>query len=136
MNEITYPIILTYEDNMIYGGVPDLNIDNYATFGETVEEVLDNLKEIITLTLSDLEDNKNEFPKASEVKELKKILEDNQDILLLNMWLPYEKSKLKLEYKKKTLSIPTWLDILATQKNLNFSQILVKAIKKELNIKE
>ena len=97
MNEITYPIILTYEDNMIYGGVPDLNIDNYATFGETVEEVLDNLKEIITLTLSDLEDNKNEFPKASEVKELKKILEDNQDILLLNMWLPYEKSKLKLE---------------------------------------
>jgi predicted RNase H-like HicB family nuclease len=136
MNEITYPIILTYEDNMIYGGVPDLNIDNYATFGETVEEVLDNLKEIITLTLSDLEDNKNEFPKASEVKELKKILEDNQDILLLNMWLPYEKSKLKLEYKKKTLSIPTWLDILATQKNLNFSQILVKALKKELNIKE
>ena len=136
MNEITYPIILTYEDNMIYGGVPDLNIDNYATFGETVEEVLDNLKEIITLTLSDLEDNKNEFPKASEVKELKKILEDNKYILLLNMWLPYEKSKLKLEYKKKTLSIPTWLDILATQKNLNFSQILVKALKKELNIKE
>ena len=43
---------------------------------------------------------------------------------------------LKLEYKKKTLSIPTWLDILATQKNLNFSQILVKALKKELNIKE
>ena len=136
MNEITYPIILTYEDNMIYGGVPDLNIDNYATFGETVEEVLDNLKEIITLTLSDLEDNKNEFPKASEVNELKRILEDSQDILLLNMWLPYEKSKLKLEYKKKTLSIPTWLDILATQKNLNFSQILVKALKKELNIKE
>lgn len=46
------------------------------------------------------------------------------------MWLPYEKSKIKLEYKKKTLSVPTWLDILATQKNINFSQVLVKTLKK------
>lgn len=136
MNEITYPIVLTYEDNLIYGGVPDLNIDNYTTFGETVEEVLNNLKEIIILALLDLEDEKKEFPKASEIKELKKNLKDNQEILLLNMWLPYEKSKVKLEYKKKTLSIPTWLDILAIQKNINFSQVLVKALKKELNIEE
>lgn len=134
MNEIMYPIILTYENDIIYGGIPDLNIDNYATYGKTIEEVLSNLKEIITLTLLDLEENKNEFPKASEIKELKKILEDNQKLLLINMWLPYEKSKIKLEYKKKTLSIPTWLDILATQKNINFSQVLVKALKKELNI--
>lgn len=88
----------------------------------------------LLFTLLDLEDNKNEFPKASEIKELKKTLEDNQELLLINMWLPYEKSKIKLEYKKKTLSIPTWLDILATQKNINFSQVLVKALKKELNI--
>lgn len=134
MNEITYPIILTYEDDIIYGSVPDLNIDNYVTSGKIIEEVLSNLKEIITLTLLDLEDNKNEFPKASEIKELKKTLEENQELLLINMWLPYEKSKIKLEYKKKTLSIPTWLDILATQKNINFSQVLVKALKKELNI--
>lgn len=134
MNEIIYPIILTYEEDIIYGGVPDLNIDNYVTSGKTIEEVLSNLKEIITLTLLDLEDNKNEFPKVSEIKELKKTLENNQELLLINMWLPYEKSKIKLEYKKKTLSIPTWLDILATQKNINFSQVLVKALKKELNI--
>lgn len=134
MNEIIYLIILTYEEDIIYGGVPDLNIDNYVTSGKTIEEVLSNLKEIITLTLLDLEDNKNEFPKASEIKELKKTLENNQELLLINMWLPYEKSKIKLEYKKKTLSIPTWLDILATQKNINFSQVLVKALKKELNI--
>lgn len=75
MNEIIYPIILTYEEDIIYGGVPDLNIDNYVTSGKTIEEVLSNLKEIITLTLLDLEDNKNEFPKASEIKELKKTLE-------------------------------------------------------------
>ena len=134
MNEVMYPIILTYEDGMIYGGVPDLKIDNFLAYGNSVEEVIKNLKEIITLSLLDYEDENTEFPQASSVDILKKELEENQEILLLNMWLPYEKSKIKLEYKKKTLSIPTWLDILATQKNINFSQVLVKALKKELEI--
>lgn len=134
MNEVMYPIILTYEDGMIYGGVPDLKIDNFLAYGDSVEEVIKNLKEIITLSLLDYEDENTEFPKASSVDILKTELKGNQEILLLNMWLPYEKSKIKLEYKKKTLSIPTWLDILATQKNINFSQVLVKALKKELEI--
>lgn len=64
MNEIIYPTILTYEDDIIYGGVPDLNIDNYATYGKTIEEVLSNLKEIITLTLLDLEDEKKRISKG------------------------------------------------------------------------
>ena len=35
---------------------------------------------------------------------------------------------------KKTLSIPSWLNILAKQNNINFSKILQKALKRELNI--
>ena len=58
----------------------------------------------------------------------------NHAIVILVIWLPYELSLIKIAYKKKTLSIPTWLDALAMQKNLNFSQILQKALKEELNI--
>lgn len=135
MNEITYPIILTYKNNIIYGGVPDLNIDNYMISGKTEKEVLNNLKETITLIISDLEDRKKKLPKPSKIIELRKKIESNQEIILFNIWLPYEKSKIKIEYKKKTLSIPIWLDMLAINKNINFSQILVNALKKELNIK-
>ncbi|MGL5123731.1 MAG: type II toxin-antitoxin system HicB family antitoxin [Fusobacteriaceae bacterium] len=134
MNDITYPVILTYEDNFIYVGVPDLGIDNYASYGITIEEAIQNAKELITLYLVDFEEGKKDFPKRSSIKDLKDKLENNQELLYVNLWLPYEKSLVKIMYKKKTLSIPSWLDILATNKNLNFSQILQSAIKKELGI--
>ncbi|MEG0584367.1 MAG: antitoxin HicB, partial [Cetobacterium sp.] len=70
----------------------------------------------------------------SDLKELKNTLKKNQEVIYVSLWLPYEKSLTKTIYKKKTLSIPTWLDILATEKNINFSQVLQKALKEELGI--
>lgn len=134
MDNITYPVILTYEDDVIYAGVPDLGTDNCVTYGDTLEETLQNIKEVITLYLDELEEEGKEFPKASDIKSLKKELKENQELLYINLYLPYEKSLIKIAYKKKTLSIPVWLDLLATNKNLNFSQILQAGLKKELGI--
>lgn len=136
MENITYPVVLTYEDDVIYAGVPDLEIDDYATYGDTLDEALQNIKEVITLHLVELEEEGIEFPKNSDIKSLKCNLKENQDLVYVNLWLPYEKSLIKIAYKKKTLSIPVWLDLLATNKNLNFSQILQKGLKKELGIDE
>lgn len=136
MDNITYPVILTYEDNFIYAGVPDLQIDNYATYGDTLDEALQNIKEVITLYLVDLKEEDKEFPKVSDIKSLKCNLKENQELVYVNLWLPYEKSLIKITYKKKTLSIPVWLDLLATNKKLNFSQILQAGLKKELGIDE
>lgn len=135
MENIIYPVILTYEDDVIYAGVPDLKIDNYTTYGDSLEEAIQNIKEVITLYLDELEEEGTEFPKTSEIKSLKNNLKDNQELVYVNLWLPYEKSLIKISYKKKTLSIPVWLDLLATNKNLNFSQILQAGLKKELGIK-
>lgn len=135
MNEITYPVIFTYEDNTIYIGIPDFNTDNYVSFADNMDEAIKYAKELITLYYTDLEDNKKDIPKPSDIREIKKTLKSNQDVIYLNLWLPYEKSLVKVTYKKKTLSIPTWLDVLATQKNINFSQVLQEALKEKLNIK-
>ena len=35
---------------------------------------------------------------------------------------------------KKTLTIPTWLNTIAEKNDINFSKLLQKAIKEELNI--
>lgn len=134
MNNITYPVILTYEDNVIYAGVLDLEIDNCATFGDTFDEALQNIKEVIILYLDELKEEGKEFPKASDIRSLKKELKENQELVYINLHLPYERSLIKIAYKKKTLSIPVWLDLLATNKNLNFSQILQAGLKKELGI--
>ena len=135
MNEITYPVILTYEDDTIYIGIPDFNADNYVSFADNLDEVIKSSKELITLYYTDLEDNGKDIPKPSDIRDLKKNLKENQEIIYVSLWLPYEKSLVKVAYKKKTLSIPTWLDMLATQKNINFSQVLQEALKEKLDIK-
>lgn len=135
MNEITYPIILTYEDDLIYIGIPDFNTDNYISFADNLNDVIKYSKELITMYYTDFEDNKKEIPKPSDIRDIKKTLKDNQEVIYISLWLPYEKSLVKVTYKKKTLSIPTWLDILATQKNINFSQVLQEALKEKLGIK-
>lgn len=135
MNDIVYPVILTYEDDLIYIGIPDFETDNYISFADNMNDVVKTAKELITLFYTELEENKKEIPKPSDIKDIKKTLKDNQEVIYINLWLPYEKSLVKVAYKKKTLSIPTWLDMLATQKNINFSQVLQEALKEKLDIK-
>ena len=50
--------------------------------------------------------------------------------------MPYWRTRAKEVYVKKTLTIPSWIDVLAKEKNLNFSNVLVKGLKKELGIEE
>jgi len=135
MNDIVYPVILTHQDKVIYVGIPDLKLDNFTTYGKDINEAVKFAKEVITLNLLDYEEEGKKFPKASDIKELKKNLNENQEIIYVSLWLPYEKALTKTIYKKKTLSIPSWLDMLATAKNINFSQVLQKALKEELGIK-
>lgn len=129
---ITYPAIITHEDDIFYIGFPDFGSDYFGTFGETFEEAIQMGKEYLTLALEDLEEDKKEFPKPSLISDLKNKLDKNQEIVYINMNYEYEKSLVKISYVKKTLTIPTYLDILAKNKNINFSQVLQEALKKKL----
>ena len=116
MNDIVYPVILTYEDDLIYIGIPDFETDNYISFADNMNDVIKTAKELITLFYTELEENKKEIPKPSDIKDIKKTLKDNQEVIYINLWLPYEKSLIKVAYKKKTLSIPTWLEYVSNSK--------------------
>lgn len=136
MCDITYPIIITKEENLLYITIPEFTFDSYSLYATNLSEAIKTAKEFLTLEIMDYENNNLSLPTFNEenILNLKSNLDTNQELFFINFWLPYEKSLIKETYKKKTLSIPTWLDILATQKNLNFSQVLQKALKKELNL--
>ncbi|EHI75635.1 toxin-antitoxin system, antitoxin component, HicB domain protein [Fusobacterium sp. oral taxon 370 str. F0437] len=89
-------------------------------------------KEYLILKLEDYENNKKDFPKASSISDLKNKVKDNQEIVYITLNYEYEKSLIKLAYVKKTLTIPSYLDILAKNKNINFSQVLQNALKKRI----
>lgn len=130
---LTYPAILTKEDDVYYIGFPDFEEEYYSTYGDSFENAIENGKEYLLLLLEERKDN---FPKPTNICEIKKILKENQDIVYITINYEYEKSLIKLSYVKKTLTIPSYLNILAKNKNINFSQVLQNALKKELGIKE
>ena len=137
---LTYPAIITYEDNVFYIGFPDIedNIEDcfYVTYGDNFNNAIEMGKEYLILKLENYKNNKKNFPKASSILDLKKNLRDNQEIVYITLNYEYEKSLIKLAYVKKTLTIPNYLNILAKNKNINFSQVLQNALKKELGLEK
>lgn len=129
MENITYPVIYGVEGKEHYVSFEDDNLIDIS--GDSINNVVAEAKEVLGLHLVDLyEKNENIIvPNESDFK-----IADNEKIIYLDIWLPYYLSSVKNEYKKKTLTIPTWLDLLARRKNLNFSQILVKGLKIELGL--
>ena len=123
---LTYPAIITHEDNLFYIGFPDIeeNIEDcfYVTYGDNFNDAIKMGKEYLILKLEDYENNNK--------------LKNNQEIIYITLNYEYEKSLIKLAYVKKTLTIPSYLDILAKNKNINFSQVLQNALKKELGIEK
>lgn len=128
----TYPVILDYsEPEFINVILPDFN--NAVTCTARDEDYITAAQELLSLSILDFENENKELPKSSRTEDIN--LEENQKIVFVNVWMPYFRTKVKEKYVKKTLTIPTWLDILAKNNNVNFSAVLVKGLKEELNIK-
>ena len=133
-----YPAVITREDEVYYIGLVDFNkledgtVDYYHSFSEDLEKVGTAVREVLSLELADLLDMKKELPEPSKLGDIK--LKDNQFIYVISVDLVYEVAKVTNVLKKKTVNIPAWLDIIAQEKKVNFSQVLQKALKKELGI--
>lgn len=126
----TYAAIFDYSEE----GYININFpmfDSAATFVEVGEDPIPVAQDILSLNILNYEDEGLELPPES----IKPGLEKNQEVVFINVWMPYHRGQVKEVYIKKTLTIPAWLDLLAKQNNMNFSAVLVKALKKELKIK-
>ena len=136
--DVMYPAVVTKEDGVYYIGLVDFDrledgsINYYATYSEDLEKVSTAIRESLALYLADLLDMKKEFPEPAKLEDVK--LKENQFIQVISVDPVYEAAKVTNVLKKKTVNIPAWLDIVAQEKKINFSQLLQKALKKELGI--
>ena len=127
MKDISYPVIISKDKGETVVQYPDFNVN--PSYVEDGEDIIGIAKDVISLCLYDMKED--EYPKPSEVGELSSL---NGTIVYVNLWLPYQFSQIKNIYKSKTITLPTWLDELGKEKNINFSQVLQNALKKELGI--
>ncbi len=127
-----YPAIFTFDkkDNVYYVNFPDLK--NCFTDGKTLAEALENGEDVLTLMLCQMEDDGVKIQAPSDVKAI--MPKENETVSLVFADTTEYRRINDSKAVKKTLSIPNWLNIMAERKGINFSAVLQKALKEELDV--
>ena len=123
-----YPAVFQTEETGYSVFIPD--IAGCMTQGETMEEALTMAQDAIGLMLEDV--SPADYPAPSLPQDLP--LERDQFAVMV----PFDKLAYDRMYNaksvKKTLSLPQWLDTLAVEHNINFSNIIQNALMRELGV--
>jgi predicted RNase H-like HicB family nuclease len=109
---------------------PDL--PGCLTCGDNLEEAVAMVDDALCLWLYHLEEEKRPIPAPSHPKNIKVSGEDFVMAIAVNTddYRRFYENKLV----KKNLNLPSWLNAKAEAANINFSQVLQKALQAELNL--
>lgn len=131
MNKILYPAVFQSEDVGYSVWIPDIQV--CISQGDTLEEAYENIKDSLGLFVEEQKDTKSYvLPEASKPEYIK--VEKGQFVALVEFdWVSYLK-KTDNRAVNKTLTIPAWLNEAAKSENINFSQVLQKALKETLHL--
>ncbi len=125
-----YPAILTQEDDGVIVTFPD--VEGARTDGATMEEALENAEDVLNLMLLTMEERKIDIKPPTPIATLD-VPKGSTVALVRADTLAYSR-KVDTKAVRKSVSIPAWMDALAREHNLNFSNVLQNAICRELNI--
>jgi len=129
-----YPAIFIPCDEEDGGGYevrfPDL--ENCFTAGDTVEEAVEQAKYVLEDCLYHAEKNDEPTRLSTPLEEVACPKGGLKQLVVAVM--PPVRRAWSNRAVKKTLTIPAWLDELAKEQEVNFSQILQSALKEELGV--
>ena len=142
--KVVFPALFYKESDDGYSVfIPDL--DNISTCGDNLKDAIFMAQELIASTVFDLIEDNKKIPNSSDIESLD--FSKLENYLQIKDWNYVEKFKSyvfvdvnkfskKWETKliKKTLNIPKWLNTIALENNINFSETLKEALLTKLNI--
>ncbi len=127
-----FPAIFHYADDGISVEFPDL--PGCFSYGDSDIEAVANAKEALELHLYGLEDDGESIPSPSHVRSITH--NENETLVLIDIWMIPVRDFMRNKAIKKTLTIPKWLNDVAIENHINFSQLLQVAIKDYLGIQK
>ena len=134
----TYPACIYKEKSGTYSIIfPDLN--DLATFGDTLDKAMEMAIDCLAGYIYTLKLEGNPIPSPSELKDIKLEIYDEIEEAYTSMIFVDVNEYAEKHFNKavkKTLTIPKWLNTIAMQKNINFSQLLQKALIEEMKLKK
>ena len=130
MAKYVYPAVFSPEDGGYSVSFPDL--DGCYTCGDDLADAMYMAADVLALTLWDMEENKVAIPNSSTIDSVS--LRSDEFVSYIAADTVEYRKKVDTKSVKRTVSLPHWLDEIATAQNVNFSQTLQNALKAELNI--
>ena len=125
-----YPAVIRPDDNVYTVFFPD--IGRGGTTGDDIPDALYMASDWLAGTLYDLENDEVNLPNPSKIDEIK--TEPGDFVTLVYADTIEYRKKYDKKAINKTLTIPNWLNSLAEKADINFSQTLQRALKKELKL--
>lgn len=125
----TYPIVLIPEDKGFTVYIPDFDIN---TQGDDLTEAIEMARDAIGIMGIDMEDDGKIIPSASATSEVKHA--NDEIVSLVDVDFSEYRRKNETRVVKKNCTVPSWLCYEAEKANINFSQVLQAALKRELHI--
>lgn len=111
---------------------PDLQ--GCVTEGDTLSEAMEMAIDAASGWLLDEVEENKQLPKATDIKKVIPNEYENGFVSLIGVDLDEYSLKHGNRAVKKTLTIPAWLNTIAEENNVNFSQVLQGALKDQLGI--
>ena len=115
---------------------PDLN--KLATCGDTLANAVEMAVDCLALYLYSAKNDKEDIPAPSDINDIDVNAEyDEYETAFINMVSVDVEEYAKKHFEKsvkKTLTIPSWLNEIAVENNVNFSQVLQNALKEQLHL--
>ena len=127
-----YPAVFRPEEKGFSIFFPDIKMG--GTQGDDITDGLEMAHDFLVGALIYLEDSGEDIPQPSEIKSLG--LSEGEFASFVSVDTNEHRRKHDNKAVKKTLTLPAWLNARAEAENVNFSQILQKALKEELKIVE
>ena len=117
--KVIYPALF-YKDGDNYS-VEFPDIPEAITCGSTINEAIDMAKECLGLCLDERKNNNIVFPKPSDPTTLN--YKDNKFVMMIE----FDSIEFNKKYNKKAIrknvTIPAWLNDIAEENNVNFSNV-------------
>lgn len=125
-----YPAVFTYEpDQEIAVVFPDLDV---ATSGVDDTDALLSARELLGCVMFGLEEDGEAIPAPTPLSQVR--TEPNEKAVLIDVYMPSVRLAQVNKSVNRTVTLPAWLNAAALERNINFSQVLQDALKRQLHM--
>lgn len=129
-DRLYYPAVFTYEEGQEIAVVfPDLDV---ATSGVSDEDAFLSARECLGMTICGLEEDGESIPSPTSLADLH--VGDNERAVLIDVFMPSVRMANVNKSVNRTVTLPAWLNAMALENNINFSQVLQDGIKMQLGL--